>query len=1034
MDSKNIIDYIKKNYPKLIFKPLKFKQSRAIAFVLDDNNLIIGFINSNGTLCKLIDPIDSKTLENGNIQDIINKLPIVNGFSFKDKQRLLRIFKNRITTISKAEHNKTIKALTKQIKQYEKQNQEYKTLFDRKSNDIILIERKYEDEIKTINDKYNNTLKELNECKAQIINQKDAILEGINKYKDEVKEFVLSKDLKIEDLEKIHKRDSEEYKLLQDRLNLLLKNEKDYKSNIESNQDIISDYDIKLSKASNQVSELQNAIEQIQTELQNTKDELSKSELRSQLLEGYKTRCKDKILNEKEQIMNAIGDYNEAWRGWAENIKDDVTEYKRKLVLELKTVQENLKSVLSSSVEKSNLSDNEIRRLKQNIIDIESSLQNVINEQLMKLSERDEQIRLMQKQIEDIKSEQVSEQSSYDKQSSEMQLEIDKLREENSRIPELQRRLKEVEQLLLQNNNTRIETKIDYDNCYSIITNFVALNNIFFRKQEIIKHLDDIITNDLGEFRNLNESIKESIKQNFYKIKAEISTHIKFLNLSDYINSPNFEYLKSKSSRNRVPENFCKDLSNLLDYWNINKTEYREQDRRLINIYEDLSGAVRIYIRIKPLIGKDIKNKTIELQTVENKKLKSLYVDCSDNLITKYKQKRLFGEFYGIYEEDYSNLDIYTGQRDSATENLTSLEVNMDQILESADSISPGLYSTFKQVEEGYSIVLFGYGLSGSGKTFSLLGSKGSPGILHYGLANLENVENIRLKYLFEQYYDRINFNNRQVSGKIHNLINKISQLKDVSIDETGRFEKRIPSHIDIKNLKVNDIYSLTDIIDKYRIEAGRIKQTPNNPVSSRSHLYFVFEIEFKNGKRGYITIVDTAGRESPMDIFNLFIDTSKGNTIASVMAPPPVGGVNNIQRSLKQEYKDVYNPENVFEILKEGFYINETINHLIYYFNIKNGKTILTPRQKIDDRYNVIYKVENYFVQPKGEFDKIDSSNNSLMIPILKFLDNLSNKNKSDEEWKPTKFITLCCVRQEDRYCDQTMETLEFAQNVKSS
>jgi hypothetical protein len=209
---------------------------------------------------------------------------------------------------------------------------------------------------------------------------------------------------------------------------------------------------------------------------------------------------------------------------------------------------------------------------------------------------------------------------------------------------------------------------------------------------------------------------------------------------------------------------------------------------------------------------------------------------------------------------------------------------------------------------------------------------------------------------------------------------------------------------------------------------------TPNNPVSSRSHLYLVFEIQFTNGKIGYVTIVDTAGRESPMDIFNTFIDTSRGNSIQSVMAPPPVGGVGNIERSLKPEYKDTYDPSDIFDILNEGFYINETINHLIYYFNVKNGKQIETPKQKMDKRYNVVYKVKNYFVQPKDEDEKIDVSNNALMIPILKFLDNLSNKNKSDTTWRPTKFITLCCVRQEEKYCDQTMETLEFAQNVKSS
>ena len=1068
MDSTSIIDYIKKNYPQVIFTPFKFQQSRALAFILDDNNLVIGFINSNGTLCKLIEPIDTSLLSNENMQTIIQKLPIVRGFAEKDKQRLLRLFENKEETVSKSEHKKIvndlemrINDLEKSVNNYEKsvndleksvdleksendlkkikmeednkKSMEYKTLFDSKSNEVIFIQSQYEDKIKIINDQYLLTLKQLDECKSQIINQKDDILEGINKYKDEIKEFVTSKDLQIQDLERINQKYIEERKVLQERLDLLLQNEKESMNNILSNKDTISEYDNKLKEKTETISELQNAIEMIKSELSNVKKELTQNELQNQLLNGYKTRCKDKVLNEKTEIINAIQDYNKKWNEWSKNINYDVTEYKRKLLLELKTVQENLKGVLNTNIESSNLSDKEIQRLKQNIVDIETALKQTINEQMIHLSEKDEQIKSMDKNIQDL----TSEKSSFAERNSKMESEINTLQQQKKQqgleIATLQKRLQEVEKLLLQNNNTRIETQVDYDNCYSIITNFVALNNIFFRKQEIIKILDDIIGNNLGSFNNLNDTIKTSIKTNFEKIKTEITNHIRFLNLSDYIKSPNFEYLKSKTSRNRVPESFCRDLSNLLEYWNVNKLDYREQDRLLTNIYEDLSGAVRIYIRIKPLIGKESKNHTVELQTVENKKLKSLNIDCSSNPDTKYKERRSFGDFYGIFEEDYTNLDIYTGQQGTIIPNSDSLQVNINNIIESSDSISPGLYSTFKQVEDGYSIVLFGYGLSGSGKSFSLLGSKGSPGILHYGLANLEGVSNIKLKYLFEQYYNRVNFNNRQVSGNIHNLINKVPQLKDVSRDENV-FEKSIPSYINIKDLKVADIYALTDIIDKYRIEHKRIKMTPNNQVSSRSHLYFVFEIQFTNGKIGYITIVDTAGRESPIDIFNTFIDTSRGNTIQSVMAPSPVGGVSNVERSLKPEYKDTYDPSAVFEILNEGFYINETINHLIYYFNLKNGKQTETPKQKIDKRYNVVYKVKNYFVQPKDEDEKIDGSNNSLMIPILKFLDNLSNKNKSDTTWRPTKFITLCCVRQEENYCDQTMETLEFAQNVKSS
>ena len=46
----------------------------------------------------------------------------------------------------------------------------------------------------------------------------------------------------------------------------------------------------------------------------------------------------------------------------------------------------------------------------------------------------------------------------------------------------------------------------------------------------------------------------------------------------------------------------------------------------------------------------------------------------------------------------------------------SGLKVDLDNLVDSSDSVSPGLYSVFNQIQDGYSVVLFGYGLSGSGK------------------------------------------------------------------------------------------------------------------------------------------------------------------------------------------------------------------------------------------------------------------------------------------------------------------------------
>mgnify|MGYP003862874467 CR=1 FL=1 len=141
---------------------------------------------------------------------------------------------------------------------------------------------------------------------------------------------------------------------------------------------------------------------------------------------------------------------------------------------------------------------------------------------------------------------------------------------------------------------------------------------------------------------------------------------------------------------------------------------------------------------------------------------------------------------FGYVEFSFHYLPLILNNSTSKT------KVDLESIVESSETISPGLYSSFKQVENGYSIILFGYGISGTGKTRTLLGTKGIPGVLHYGLDNLQNVSNIKLKYLFEQYSNLVNINFNKMTGKIYNLINKLPQLKDFSKDETETFKKEI--------------------------------------------------------------------------------------------------------------------------------------------------------------------------------------------------------------------------------------------------
>lgn len=998
--STSIIDFITTKYPKLIFNPVKFNDKNAVGFILTGSQMIIGYINSTGNLCKLAEPINLSELTQEYLSNVVNKIPVVDGFTEKDKERLIQILYKRGDSISSKEHESVVEELKRTIEK--EKDAQYKVLIDSTTNETALIRREYEGKIDDVVQKYNRLTEEMDTCKKKLIEEKGLVMKGIEEYKEKVGQVVKEKDYKIEELQKLYETMKRERETLNAKLNELLQTEEERTKKMSDN---VSEFEVKLNEREKQIEQLKRTIDEIN-------EKLSSSEMKAALLESVKNKCTDQILNEKAMIIERINEYNRNWDEWSKGFMGNVETQRQKLLEDLRYIEKGIKGV----VQNANVERAEYIKLKQNSEDIINELNKTIADQLAQLNYHKE------------KNEILSSQSS----SSSLTCEG-----ENEKIEKLTKELEDVRKLLAANNATKIEKVIDYENCHQTLMNFYALNNIFYRKLEIISKLDEIISKNLGFFSNLEPSEKEQISSTFQKVKDEINKHVQFLDLKRYIDSPNMQYLKSKATQGKVDGDFCLNLGNILDYWNENKLNYREQDRILTNIYEDLSGAVRVYVKIKPLIGVEQKFKTVSIQTIENKKQKSVVLDCTGVEGATHKTKDVFGEFYGIFGEAFRNIDVYSGLENTPSDLGDPLTVNVEELVESSESINPGLWSTFKQVEDGYSIVLFGYGYSGAGKTATLLGNRGTPGLIHYGLANLQGVQNIKLKYLFEQYVSAFDINFGVIRGKIHNLINKVPKLSEMRPkdgkeiesflvkDERESFGRRIPSTINTKDLKVNDLFTLTDIIDKYRTEMGRIKKTPNNPTSSRSHLFFVFEITFVGGKTGYITLVDTAGRESPTDIFKTFIDASRTN-LGSIMTPD---GKKEIGKYVKKGLDPEYTPLHIFEVLKEGFYINETINHLTYYFNKKNYKETKSQKQ---DKNAQKYNVAHNYVTPRVEEDVINESNNCLMIPILKFLDQLS-KNTGGQ-FKPTKFIMMCMVRQEERYCDQIYETLEFAENVKSS
>lgn len=1020
MDNKEVIDYLKSNYPKIIINPINFKEhldgDKAFAFVLSKSKLIIGYITKNGYLHKLMEPIDIQKGKNDIFDILVKKIPVADGLSEDDKIKLLDILEEPSTKKIKDNSN-VMKELKDKLKEKDTQIEHYKILIGNKDDEFkqasLLVNKEHENMITQIKDQYKKVQDANDLCKDRILYEKDIIIDSIKNFRSKmqetaqkaVNEIIQSKNQEIEDvkkafgnLNKMYAQLLKDKKIIENNLENLKKREDNHLEKLKDKEDILTDFSYQLKDKEDEINKLNSNIETIENELRDMTESYTKEKLEKMALNDFKKNCFKNILEEKELIINKIKEYNDKWLEWSDhslNNIDTINQYTDKLIDESKTIFENLNNVLAdkkiyirdleiNQKEKDQL----IKNLNNNIEEIKLLTEKVINDQLIQLSIKTEEINTRNDIIKNKELE-------MDQQYLEYQDNIDFLRSELDKVNKL---------LEVQGSQKiafkKIDKPDDIKNCYTILQRFITVNNMFYRKKEIMKILDSMILDDdkLSLFHNLSDNVKDIIKKDYLKVKDDINKHIIFLDLEKYINSPNIEYFKSKSTYDKIPGEFCEDLFDISEYWLNNINLYKTQDRILTNIYEDLSGAVRIYLKIKPL-----QPPTDIIKINDN--MKSIVLECSD-------KKETFGDFYGVFDGSYSNMDIYTGnyQTDSI-ENI-------------------GLYNSFRQLEDGYSIVLFGYGISGSGKTTLLLGESGAkiPGVLHHGISNLQGIKTIKVKNIFEQYIKEFIPTINKMKGRIHNLVRSISQFKEYSIDETEAFGNELPATINLNNIKVDDLYTITNTLEKYRIEKKRIKKTPNNPVSSRSHLYMVLEILFESGKTGYLTVVDTAGKEKPNDIYNTFLETSRqGVNLTTILGP--TGGTGLIEKYMRKEYLNFYEPRHIYNLLREGFYINETLNHLVYFFNKKNYRNPKVIMQSTLDKYTG----NKYYVDPRKEETLIDPNNNSLTIPIMKFLDSLGKK-KENNIWHPTKFITFICLRQEESFCNETFDTMEFANRVKST
>jgi len=338
---------------------------------------------------------------------------------------------------------------------------------------------------------------------------------------------------------------------------------------------------------------------------------------------------------------------------------------------------------------------------------------------------------------------------------------------------------------------------------------------------------------------------------------------------------------------------------------------------------------------------------------------------------------------------------------------------------------------------KGTTVVIFGYGYSGSGKTYTLLGGNNKERKWEDGIAQLaikgylDAGCTVQMEEAFELYnnsYNYVDTNFKYRHGTEKNII-------ELSKDEDTFTEKIRKINAERKRLK-------------------HIKPTPNNPESSRGHLFIVLKIT-KNGNVGRLILCDMGGRENPNQMWTesryVTIQKKKTDATEPVIAKQTYTVIRPVSKSSPGTYYDEdgtqkkipttapqpaqQTPAQVFgksggslsialqsiglskdqteilDMLKEGFYINDSINEMLAEFGYKGN----------EDQSNWSKTNSNY-----------DPDIRALSVIVDIGISDIFKEFREKSNCK-IQFCTFACIRSPDIFFKDSIATLKFAEAVNS-
>ena len=516
------------------------------------------------------------------------------------------------------------------------------------------------------------------------------------------------------------------------------------------------------------------------------------------------------------------------------------------------------------------------------------------------------------------------------------------------------------------------------------------------------------------------EKIKEESENLIIQIKNNLLEDIRIIMISIETSILKIQDEEHKTLLNNekkeIQEKYKEEESDSLD-------QKLEKLKNLKNHLEEMNisrfGKIKVFIKIKPN-----SSDKINIEDESSKIINGFLRINNDKTIVIDDDK--FGPFSKISFKLDGEKNIVKN-KDLCDEIFEESQLNIDNLL-------------------GRSTILFEYGISGSGKSWSFFGGKDDVGLIQLLLINWKSKPNVQVApfKIFEHYLDETS-----------NFINSDNSVTPTFLE--NQMKSRI-RNFEIENY-LNDDEGIDFLkLNKERTRLLSIKKTPNNDKSSRTHLFIIYKITTRGrATDGYITFIDSAGKEEPLEITKQFYTKTIGeeNEIENPSLPFISRNINFKDASFKrfnfknfsnkylndEEKRNIYssNIDSVKNIIREGFFINESFAHMIYYFSGGNIKKMNFVKKTVSSykSYNKKGQLNVFYDPPSSrkivkinELQEINRDDPILITTIFEYLTNLC----TEKETKKFRFIMIGNIRTEKEYKIETKNTLKFVDLFKSN